>query len=696
MDRRQAVRHWVLVPAFAGSNPAGPAIFCAKTSKGRDVGLTLFGANPAGPAIFLCYTCSMEHNSYPSNPEAVDETNTPNTPWDELKDVDFRGAEVVEEEVEEESEEREPRKRPSEIIRIVSEQEMQRSGEFAMRPRAEISCDHGHIECQKIDVIDKRDKGLMEFSFKLRKPTDAIKEIVEIAKELYDDKDQISLESGATIRKGQIFYEGASNDGSYALCDAVIVEKDGVRVLIADPTARGGDSWNISTTDNDSRQVRTAIGLIKVEFPSGMSPEKTEQILGDILVNDLGIPDALDEVPDEAEREYKIARYKWQHNLSGELTAEETATAERLEQEEVFPGYVTFVEKGRHREYLEQFGDDVRAVHSLSTGDAKSIYRVLTQGLMCTTERYSRGVIRDGMSSKTDMDTGGADSVFTRVMKRERREKQHGTMIVFKPELFDRTDWYSYDCDRYGSTDDSSFPYRLSPDKLFEKALDTSWFSGNNEQMFRTGIGARYIESIEVQSPAFRDKVIAGLREMGLTEFDGRPIDEVIVVRPEQANAIPDTFDWPSLDTDTQSGGLTLSVNEFIAKHEADMKAFEEKKAKEKAEKMQAIINGEVAYSSIDELIDVAWSSGDFDGSFKSMLDAIIMHGDKEKLTEDFTEWLKETVSLDDLKKMAMEQESSDPSVAYAQKVLNLDYEKIYNEALDAELEALADEDFKL
>ena len=25
LDRRQAVRHWVLVPAFAGSNPADPA-----------------------------------------------------------------------------------------------------------------------------------------------------------------------------------------------------------------------------------------------------------------------------------------------------------------------------------------------------------------------------------------------------------------------------------------------------------------------------------------------------------------------------------------------------------------------------------------------------------------------------------------------------------------------------------------------
>ena len=31
LDRRQAVRHWVLVPAFAGSNPAGPAKHKKKT-----------------------------------------------------------------------------------------------------------------------------------------------------------------------------------------------------------------------------------------------------------------------------------------------------------------------------------------------------------------------------------------------------------------------------------------------------------------------------------------------------------------------------------------------------------------------------------------------------------------------------------------------------------------------------------------
>lgn len=35
LDRRQAVRHWVLVPAFAGSNPAGPAIFVSRKIKKR-------------------------------------------------------------------------------------------------------------------------------------------------------------------------------------------------------------------------------------------------------------------------------------------------------------------------------------------------------------------------------------------------------------------------------------------------------------------------------------------------------------------------------------------------------------------------------------------------------------------------------------------------------------------------------------
>ena len=35
MGRRQAVRHWVLVPAFAGSNPADPANFTKENWAGE-------------------------------------------------------------------------------------------------------------------------------------------------------------------------------------------------------------------------------------------------------------------------------------------------------------------------------------------------------------------------------------------------------------------------------------------------------------------------------------------------------------------------------------------------------------------------------------------------------------------------------------------------------------------------------------
>ena len=41
LDRRQAVRHWVLVPAFAGSNPADPATEIM-FPKSQDLGIFCF------------------------------------------------------------------------------------------------------------------------------------------------------------------------------------------------------------------------------------------------------------------------------------------------------------------------------------------------------------------------------------------------------------------------------------------------------------------------------------------------------------------------------------------------------------------------------------------------------------------------------------------------------------------------------
>lgn len=575
-----------------------------------------------------------------------------------------------------ESRERRSRRRVSETIRMLSGLEMERSGETAVRPRIEIVCDHGHIEGQKIDVINKRDRGMMEFSFKLRAPTEAMAALATKSEgEGENAQAEITTPSGAVLRRGKITYESASSDSSYELCDASVFEKGGVKVFIADPSSRNGEDELISIVYNNSHLVRTAMGLVKVEVPSGTDPEATEQVLGEILEKDLGIPDALGEVPEEAEREYKMARYKWQHVIAGDLTPEQMEQAEKLHREEVFPGYTTLVDRGKHVEYLGRYGEDIRAIHHLWTGSAKSIYRILTQGLMCTTERYSRGVMKNGMSSTTDMDTGGADSVFTRIANEAQRGEMNGAVVVFKPEVFDRTDWYSYNSDTYGSTDDDYFVERLSPDTIFDKTTNpSSYYSSSNEQMFRTGIGARFIESIEVGSDS-RDGIIAELRSMGLEEINGKPIEEVVILRktPPSEATLDSTGNWDVFNQ---------SPEEYAEKQKLEQA--------EKQAKMQALISGEEPYTSIDEIIDLASAGDDFNISFKSMIESVVAHGGKIQLSNDIAEYIKKEMNLNELKALALgEALDGYPDkelFLYLRSALGIDYGALYEEALASQL----------
>lgn len=455
--------------------------------------------------------------------------------------------------------ERRPRSSISEAIKFLMSQELDLSGE-KIHPRTEIVCDRDHIEGQRIDIIyrkddDNKDNDKFEFRFKLRKPTKAIKKMIAKQKKIKKlNQAQATTPNGEALERGKIIYSGgAYKKKDWVLCDALVFKKEeGVSVFVADPTSRNGSSLYVHDIRNNSGYIRSAMGLIKIEVPITMDPEKIEQIIGEIMKKDLGIPDALSEVSAEAERQYKIARYKWQYKIAGGLTPEQMNQAESLVREEVFPGYTTMVEIGKHKEYLDKYGDDVRAVHSLRKHDAKLsidklnahklnaieshyaelIYGTFTQGLMSTTERYSRGIMRNGLSSGTDIDSGGADNVFTRIMDSKHRQKLNGAVVIFKPEIFDRTDWYSYDDEKnYGSTDSAYFSRRFSPDEIFAKITNfSSKYQFYNEQMFRTGIGSSYIESIEVE-PCFVDGVITKLRSMGLEYFNRKPIEQIIVAR---------------------------------------------------------------------------------------------------------------------------------------------------------------------
>ena len=553
--------------------------------------------------------------------------------------------------------------------KLTSAMEKERSKEYLIRERHEIICDRDHIENQRVDVVENLENQTLEYRFKLREPLAEISPLAEKLRSESREKDGVAeLQSGTSVRLGEITYHDLETKREFRLCDALVFDKNGIKVSLADPTARELGDGVISRKRNTSNLVRAAIGLVQMEVPKAMDEATAQQTMEEIFRQDLGVEDALGEVSETAERDYKIARLKWQYKLD-ELSLDQVERAEKMTRKEVFPGYSTFVESGKHNEYLAKYGEDVRAVHMLNSMSVDSVYRVLTTGLMSTTERFSRGVVRNGISSVLDIDSGGADNVFTRIMNAEQRRKIQNHAVVLKPEIFDRMDWYAYNVDSYGSTNEAHFAGRLAPEEIFQRTMgDLKHYSADNEQMFRTGIGVDYIEAIEVDE-LDRDELLEGLHEKGLFEVNGRPIEEVIVARELDEDDDDDWRDWGNFE------GAGESVEDFLAQN------------LRKQERIEAIYNGEVKEVSLGELTALAESSEDFNDTFVSLAEAIMSQGGGEKLRADLETHLGQVLGVEDLANLASGKLPKDfaPNdigmFLFAKNQLGVDFDKMYMEA---------------
>ena len=553
--------------------------------------------------------------------------------------------------------------------KLTSATEKERSQEYLIRERHEIICDRDHIENQRVDVVENLENQTLEYRFKLREPLTEISELGQKLRTESREKDGVAeLKSGTSVRLGEITYHDLESKREFRLCDALVFEKNGIKVSLADATARELGDGVISRKRNTSNLVRAAIGLVQMEVPRAMDDMVARQTLDEIFKQDLGVEDALGEVSERAERDYKIARLKWQYKLDN-LDAEQLERAEKLTRREVFPGYSTFVESGKHNEYLAKYGEDVCAVHMLNSMSVDSVYRVLTTGLMSTTERFSRGVVKNGISSVLDIDSGGADNVFTRIMNAEQRGKIQNHAVVLKPEIFDRTDWYAYNVDSYGSTNEAHFAGRLAPEEIFQRTMgDLEHYSADNEQMFRTGIGVEYIEAIEVDE-LDRDELLEGLYQKGLFEVNGRPIEEVIVAREFDEDDDDDWDDWGNFE------GAGESVEDFLAEN------------LRKQERIEAIYNGEVKEVSLGELTALAESSEDFNDTFVSLSEAIIGQGGGAKLKADLETHLGQVLGVEDLADLAsgkLPKEFAPNDLGmflFAKNQLGVDFGKMYMEA---------------
>ncbi len=200
-----------------------------------------------------------------------------------------------------------------------------------------------------------------------------------------------------------------------------------------------------------------------------------------------------------------------------------------------------------------------------------------------------RKVIK-GMSSATDLKTGGAEYVFTRLMtKKMGNPKTNGAVISFNTELLDRTDWFAYPSDKYGSTYMRSeaqegtisaavkkIMKRTNPDaeafldkmrsvqssgqganSFFErptgreliKAINDKTYASSsvsstrNEAMFQGHIPLSMMNYILVRNEVEQKKILTQLEEREITEINGAPATEFIRVQdtlfpPESENPV--------------------------------------------------------------------------------------------------------------------------------------------------------------
>jgi hypothetical protein len=397
--------------------------------------------------------------------------------------------------------------RISTAIEKLNEQS-ERLKETDLRPKVGILADRDKIENQQIDIIQAQDEKALHINFKLTETH------YNALKGKYADNEQTSITYG-------------NGEQHFNLANCWEKEIDGVTVKVSTGKNKGG------------KDVRTALGLVELTIlndgENRLTAEQISEKINQILTQELEISDGMSLPDTDAESKYKQNRYKWEHK-----SAEAPADVENLlVREEVAPGYFTFTEKEKHKEYEKI--NPYAVYHHVH--DADNIPAIIKAGgLISTHERYKRGMAVNGLSSGKDLETGGGDSVFTRIVTEDGLKDSEfadhdasklalNITLIFESDLLDRTDWYSYDRDRFGSTDSETFKSRQSPEEIL-KTQRVKWGS-SNEQMFRTGIGVEKIKAIACSTENDVGHVCDALREAGITEINGKPVEQMVVMAPK-------------------------------------------------------------------------------------------------------------------------------------------------------------------
>jgi uncharacterized alkaline shock family protein YloU len=207
----------------------------------------------------------------------------------------------------------------------------------------------------------------------------------------------------------------------------------------------------------------------------------------------------------------------------------------KLKLKKVANGHYAYVWEGRAAHYKALGADHVFVGAGKNNLGFLIEFAEKKESLKCTSIRTKLG-IGGGASVVEDMKSGGADSVFARLATKNAvgnaiySDSFLATKyrIIYDIRVLERTDWYAYTSDTFGSTSPGFMNARLSPDKFIEK-MNTS-YRPSNEIMFRNALPHEDAIGIVCQNSTFREDLLDILKAKGVSKINGVPIGKFVTV----------------------------------------------------------------------------------------------------------------------------------------------------------------------
>ena len=150
--------------------------------------------------------------------------------------------------------------------------------------------------------------------------------------------------------------------------------------------------------------------------------------------------------------------------------------------------------------------------------------------MISTVEKMRAGVQPRGMSPESDMRSGGASYVFTRIKKSPLSGASGENGLYFKKRLLRRMDAISYNHDAYGKVTEDYVPTHRGSDPNTWKTYARN---SSNETILKHSVTLLdNLEVIVVGSQSERTQVLAVFKKHGVSKLpDGRKVEEIVLVR---------------------------------------------------------------------------------------------------------------------------------------------------------------------